>query len=153
MIIGIDPGITGALFFYSEDGKEVYDMPIMQKSSGKGNQINPYELANLLDQIYARESKVYLERVNSMPNQGVASMFSFGKSAGIIEGVLAALKIPVVMVTPNKWKKKAGLTGKDKDAARTLAIQLYPDLSDQLSRKKDIGRADAILIAHFGKEL
>ena len=154
MIIGIDPGITGAIYFEHENGtKEVIDIPVMAKSSGKGNQINPYGLSEIIRAAYKSDGvyTAFLERVNAMPGQGVSSVFSFGKSSGIIEGVLAALKIPVVMVTPNKWKKAAGLTGKDKDAARTLAIQLYPELADQLSRKKDIGRADAILIAHFGR--
>lgn len=153
MRIGIDPGISGALFFLADEGDwlTVHDMPIMAKSSGKGNQINPYELHGIIEgETRGYKPTAYLERVNAMPGQGVSSVFSFGKSAGIIEGVLAAMGIKVVMVTPNKWKKAAGLTGKDKDAARTLAIQLYPDLANQLSRKKDVGRADAILIAHFG---
>ena len=155
MIIGIDPGITGAIYFNTVEGKIVVDMPIMAKTSGKGNQINPYELTSLLiqppiDRLTGIEA-AYLESVHAMPGQGVSSVFSFGKSVGIIEGVLAALNIPLVMVTPQRWKKNAKLIGKDKDAARTLAIQLYPELSDRLSRKKDIGRADAILIAEFGK--
>jgi len=155
MIIGIDPGITGAIYFNTVEGKIVVDMPIMAKTSGKGNQINPYELTSLLiqppiDRLTGIEA-AYLESVHEMPGQGVSSVFSFGKSVGIIEGVLAALNIPLVMVTPQRWKKNAKLIGKDKDAARTLAIQLYPELSDRLSRKKDIGRADAILIAEFGK--
>jgi len=155
MIIGIDPGITGAIYFNTVEGKIVVDMPIMAKTSGKGNQINPYELTSLLmqppiDRLTGIKA-AYLESVHAMPGQGVSSVFSFGKSVGTIEGVLAALNIPLVMVTPQRWKKNAKLIGKDKDAARTLAIQLYPELSDRLSRKKDIGRADAILIAEFGK--
>ena len=155
MIIGIDPGITGAIYFGENHYSDVVDMPIMAKTSGKGNQINPYELTSLLiqppiDRLTGIEA-AYLESVHAMPGQGVSSVFSFGKSVGIIEGVLAALNIPLVMVTPQRWKKNAKLIGKDKDAARTLAIQLYPELSDRLSRKKDIGRADAILIAEFGK--
>jgi len=87
-----------------------------------------------------------------MPGQGVSSVFSFGKSAGIIEGILAAEKIPMVLVTPQKWKKRAGIIGKEKDAARTLALQLYPQIASHLDRKKDVGRADALLIAHFGRQ-
>lgn len=156
MIIGIDPGITGAIYFNAHEERSVVDMPIMAKTSGKGNQINPYELTSLLVAAMATDptydnGTCYLESVSAMPGQGVSSVFSFGKSAGIIEGVLAALNIPLVMVTPQRWKKQAKLIGKDKDAARTLAIQLYPELSDRLARKKDIGRADAILIAEFGK--
>ena len=75
-------------------------------------------------------------------------MFSFGTSYGIVIGVLAALSIPMVLVSPQTWKANAGIRGKDKDYARTLAQQLYPGA--ELGRKKDIGRADAILIARFG---
>ena len=83
-----------------------------------------------------------------MPGQGVSSMFGFGVSYGILQGVIASLGIPSVLVTPQRWKKAAGLMGKPKDYARTLAQRLYP--AAELSRKKDIGRADAILIARYG---
>ena len=63
IVIGIDPGITGAiavLVDYSEPiGREVrnvYDMPIMAKSNGKGNQINSAALADILS-IFSGESK------------------------------------------------------------------------------------------------
>ena len=81
---------------------------------------------------------------------GGTSGFNFGEAFGIVEGVLGALQIPVRFATPRVWKKAAGLLNKDKDAARTMAIQLHPEVADQLTRKKDIGRADAICIAHFG---
>jgi crossover junction endodeoxyribonuclease RuvC len=55
------------------------------------------------------------------------------------------------LVTPQRWKKAAGLIGKEKDAARTLMIQQQPQIADQLTRKKDIGRADACCIAIYGK--
>src|SRR5690606_16808140 len=90
----------------------------------------------------------YVERVSAMPGQGVSSMFNFGMGYGVIQGVLASLGIPYTLVTPQTWKKRAGLAGKDKDNARTLAQQLCPEAP--LGRKKDIGRADAILIARFG---
>ena len=85
-----------------------------------------------------------------MPGQGVASTFRFGESVGVVLGVLGALQIPVRMVTPGRWKKAAGILGRDKDAARTLAIQHHPEIADRLTRKKDIGRADAVCIARFG---
>jgi crossover junction endodeoxyribonuclease RuvC len=156
MIIGIDPGLTGAVAFYSpEDDEvlEVHDMPVMMKSKTKKktkNQVNAVELANIINEgldNYGIDAAV-VEQVHSMPGQGVSSVFTFGESAGVIRGILAALKIQTIYVTPQKWKKAANLIGKDKDMARTLAIQMYPYSS--LSRKKDIGRADAILIARFG---
>ena len=52
MIIGIDPGITGAMYFEANSThrkvRTVIDIPIMAKSSGKGNQINPYELTKII---------------------------------------------------------------------------------------------------------
>jgi len=94
---------------------------------------------------------VYIEQVGAMPGQGVASMFNFGHSCGTIMGVIGALGYAHTMVTPQRWKKAAGLMGTDKDAARSRAIQLWPSWSD-LS-KKGIGQAlaDAALIARYGK--
>ena len=82
-----------------------------------------------------------------MPGRGVASMFSFGHSAGVIEGVLAALGISYELVTPQTWKKAYKLTGKPKDAARALAQRFYP--SAPLAGKKDSGLADALLLARY----
>lgn len=157
MIIGIDPGLTGAIAFYddiNDEVLEIHDMPVMMKSKVKKkqkNQVNAVELANIIKSCigdYGVDVAI-VEQVHSMPGQGVSSVFSFGEAAGVIRGVLAALQIPTQYVTPQKWKKAAGLIGKDKDMARTKAIELYPTAS--LARKKDIGRADAILIARFGQ--
>ena len=153
MKIGIDPGLTGAIAWLDQNDKfiDVWDMPVMQKGT-KGNkkQVNPVELANIIREI-TRECDciAYVELVSAMPGQGVTSMFNFGDGFGCIRGVLAALQVPVEFVTPQSWKSRAGLKGKDKDAARTKAINLYPMAS--LSRKKDIGRADAIMIARYGE--
>ena len=90
-----------------------------------------------------------VEQVGPMPGQGVSSMFSFGYSAGVVSGVLGSLGVNKVMVRPQAWKKAYGLTGRDKDAARTLAIERYPEAAPLLVRKKDVGRADALLIAGY----
>ena len=146
MIIGIDPGISGAIATLTGDSLvDVVDMPTMK--NGKKQMVNAAELAKLLSSYKSNNTVVYLERVSAMPGQGVSSMFNFGVSFGIIQGITGALQIPMVLVTPQLWKKKAGLLGKDKDCARTLAQQLYP--AAPLGRKKDCGRADAILIARF----
>ena len=150
--IGFDPGQTGAMAAY--DGERItglIDMPTMTRLHGKGQQVDPYTLATaLIDLCAGREATAVLEAVSAMPGQGVTSTFHFGESVGVVLGVLGALQIPVRMVTPAKWKKAAGLLGRDKDAARTLAIQLHPEVADQLARKKDIGRADAVCSARFG---
>ena len=88
-----------------------------------------------------------------MPGQGLSSTFAFGHSAGVVEGVLAALHIPAVLITPQAWKKGAGLIGKDKDAARTIAARLYPFNRTLDLKGKGQALADAILIARIGAGL
>jgi len=154
--ICIDPGITGAIAIISPEGHaRVFDMPTMAKNSGNGQQVNPYELSRIIIEVMdsACDVVAYVERVNAMPGQGVTSMFSFGQAYGVIHGVLGALDIPVEFPTPQQWKKFHGLIGKPKDSARTLAIQKFPYLSKDLARKKDVGRADALLIGLYGGRL
>jgi crossover junction endodeoxyribonuclease RuvC len=146
--IGIDPGLTGA-FALIEDNLllEVEDMPTTATRRG-GKQLNIPEVASILREWSGRGTTVKLEAVHAMPKQGVSSTFNFGMGYGALQGVIQTLGIPMALVTPQAWKKAAGLVGADKDYARTLALQLYPDAD--LARKKDIGRADAILIARYG---
>ena len=147
MIIGIDPGITGGVAVL-DDGlsiiQELFDLPVL--TVGKKKQINPYALATRLAPY--RGVAARLELVSAMPGQGVSSMFNFGTSFGLCYGVLAALGCQVIMVTPQVWKRRAGLIGKPKDQSRTVAQRLFP--AADLTFKKDIGRADALLIAKFG---
>jgi crossover junction endodeoxyribonuclease RuvC len=84
-----------------------------------------------------------------MPGQGVTSMFNFGQTFGAIKGICAALELPIFFVRPSKWKKHFELINSSKDASRTKAIEMYPKLSGQLSKKKDVNKSDAILIARF----
>lgn len=154
LTFGIDPGQTGAIAVL-HDGRieQVFDMPTMARLHGKGQQVDAYTLTSeLLGAAAGHNPRAVIEAVSAMPGQGVSSMFRFGESLGIVLGVLGALQIPVRWISPAKWKRAAGLTGKDKDAARTLALQLHPEVGDMLARKKDTGRADAICIAHFGQE-
>lgn len=145
IVVGIDPGLTGA--WAAIDGREFIaagDMPVMARSGGK-RQVNAAELANVLRR--HNPARVVLEQVHSMRGQGVASMFSFGMGYGTVIGVVAALGIPIVEVSPQAWKRSAKLIGADKDMARTRAIQAFPDAAAFLTRKKDVARAEAILIA------
>jgi crossover junction endodeoxyribonuclease RuvC len=152
VVLGIDPGQTGAIaVFDGERIEAVLDMPTMPRLHGQGQQVDPANLATaLLDLRHGRNASAVLEAVSAMPGQGVSSTFRFGESVGVVLGVLGALQVPVRMVTPARWKRAAGLLGRDKDAARTLAIQLHPEVAVLLARKKDIGRADAVCIARFG---
>ena len=71
---------------------------------------------------------------------------------GIIKGICAALNLPIFFVRPSKWKKHFELINSAKDASRTKAIEMYPKLSNQLAKKKDVNKSDAILIARFFNE-
>lgn len=95
----------------------------------------------------AEPDVIVIEKVHSMPHQGVASSFKFGKNYGIAIGVATSLSHPLVKLTPQEWKRANGLIGKEKDASRQLAMELWPQHADHFKRKKDDGRAEAALIA------
>jgi len=154
LIIGIDPGISGAICFF-EDGqvKEIIDMPVMADGKKNKRQINGPQVYNeILKRINKFQKKdiiVVIEQVSAMPGQGVTSMFNFGQSFGVIKGICAAMQLPIFFVRPAKWKKHFELINTQKDASRTKAIQTFPKISSLLSKKKDSNKADAILIASF----
>ena len=154
-IIGIDPGLSGAIAVM-QDKKviNIYDMPVMAEGKKNKRQLNSSQLVNIIkENIHEdEETIVVVEQVNAMPGQGVTSMFNFGQTFGAIKGVCAALKLPIFFVRPSKWKKHFELINSSKDSSRTKAIEMYPKLSNQLSKKKDVNKSDAILIARFFSE-
>ena len=152
IIIGIDPGISGAISVL-ENKKilEVYDTPTMIEGKKNKRQINSAQVTNIIKERLNNEKEVIVvvEQVNAMPGQGVTSMFNFGQSFGVIKGICAALSLPIYFVRPSKWKKHFNLIKTNKDASRTKVIEAYPEISSKLHRKKDSNRADAILIALY----
>ena len=154
-IIGIDPGLTGAIAIL-EDNKvlNIFEMPVMSEGKKNKRQLNSAQLVKMLNDISynKEETVVVVENVSAMPGQGVTSMFNFGQTFGAIKGICAALGLPIFFVRPAKWKKHFDLINSSKDASRTKAIEMYPSISDQLSKKKDVNKSDAILIARFYSE-
>lgn len=153
LTIGIDPGLTGAIAALA-DGRfyDVSDMPTVGRGKAGRQSVNaPILASHLRGLIYSHPGAdvvAIVEDVASRPGQGTVSMFRFGHSCGAVAGVLGAMRIPVVYVTPQRWKRHHGLLGSEKDAARGRAIDLFPDAP--LSRKRDQGRADALLMARWG---
>lgn len=155
--IGIDPGISGALAILPPVGApRVHEMPTIALGKSGKRAIDGYALARLLDDIAELSvmagggvATVYLERVNAFPGQGVTSMFSLGMSFWGAFCTCAALKLPVTLVEPRDWKGHFKLNA-DKELARALAIRYYPMVD--LTRKKDHGKAEALLIARYGHE-
>ncbi len=154
-IIGVDPGLSGAIAIL-EDKKVlgIFDMPVMSEGKKNKRQLNSALLVSLLREniIDNDEVAVVVEQVNAMPGQGVTSMFNFGQTFGAIKGICAALNLPIFFVRPSKWKKHYELINSSKDSSRTKAIEMYPKLSNQLAKKKDVNKSDAILIARFFSE-
>ena len=154
LVIGIDPGITGSICFF-EDGKvlEVLDMPNMAEGKKNKRQVNGAqiynEIFNRIKNYNKKNIKVIIENVSAMPGQGVTSMFNFGQSFGVLKGICSAMQLSMHFVRPAKWKKYFNLINTEKDASRTRVIEIFPYISQQLSRKKDSNKADAILIASF----
>ena len=157
LIIGIDPGISGSICFL-QDGIviDVVEMPTMAEGKKNKKQVNSSQIFNIITErikkIDKKNIKVVIEQVSAMPGQGVTSMFNFGQTFGAIKGVCAALKLPIYFVRPSKWKKHFELINSSKDSSRTKVIEMYPTLSDQLAKKKDVNKSDAILIARFFSE-
>ena len=154
LIIGIDPGISGAIcFFHDGEVKDVIEMPSMADGKKNKRQINSQQVFNEISEIIGSTPKkeiiVVIEQVSAMPGQGVTSMFNFGQSFGVIKGICSAMQLSMYFVRPAKWKKYYGLIKTEKDASRTKVIEIFPYISSKLSKKKDSNKADAILIANF----
>ena len=154
IIIGIDPGVSGSICFL-KDGKilDVIEMPVMNEGKKNKKQVNGSQIYNEITKKInsnpGTNTRVVIEHVTAMPGQGVTSMFNFGQSFGVLKGICSAMRLPMFFVRPAKWKRYYNLINSEKDASRTRAIEIFPDFSSQLSKKKDSNKADAILIASF----
>lgn len=168
--LGIDPGIAGAICSYDYDTHEIkfFDTPVVTVKSGKTfkNQMDPHAASLLLKRLSGDgQCLVTIEKVAPMPSfnrnkdgeveekrtMGATSAFNFGVGFGMWIGICAALQLPYELVNPATWKSKlmAGMD-KHKDASRVKAMQLFPQTAKDLARKKDHGRADALLLAVYG---
>lgn len=144
-ILGIDPGASGAIAFLFPSRPDLIGVEDVPLAAGL---IDAATLARRIRQM--APTLAMIEQVGPMPKQGVSSTFKFGAAYGAVQGVVAALEIPVHFVTPGRWKKHFRLSA-DKEEARALAIRFWPG-SQHFERKKDHGRAEAALIARFGAE-
>ena len=149
-VLGIDPGFSGAMAWLDLGGDlRVEDMPTLTvERNGKAKRdLDLAALVELTEQ--HRPAFAVVERVGAMPGQGVSSMFAFGRGFGSILGVLAALRVPVELVTPAAWKRTLAVP-QGKDGARLRASQLLPAHGGHWRRAKDDGRAEASMLAWYG---
>lgn len=152
LTIGIDPGLTGAIAALA-DGEPVavVDMPTMRRNGA--NEVCAHTLAGLIRELRSGHAGAYvsaaLECVHSMPTDGRGSAFRFGEGFGKVKATLEVLGIPTRLVGPAVWKRHYALLKQHKDASRIKAITCFPGRGDDLRRKKDHGRADALLLAAY----
>ena len=143
-IIGIDPGMNGAIAWTHEEGMQVEKMP----DTIQGVWFLIQHIVNDIPMIdrHRRTVRAYIEQVHSMPGQGVASSFKFGNGFGHLEMALTAANVPFERVTPGKWQKQMScLTKGDKNVSKRRAQELFPSL------KITHATADAALIAEYGR--
>jgi crossover junction endodeoxyribonuclease RuvC len=152
MIVGIDPGLSGALFFLDPDHPstgEAVDLPVHVLTRG-GKKKRELDIAGLIGILAARRlTHAFIEQVSSMPGQGVSGVFAFGKCYGVILGVIASHDVPLTLVPPTRWKREMHVS-RDKDGARARASQLLPEAASQWPRVGHHGRAEAALLALYG---
>ncbi len=142
-IVGIDPGVTGAIAVH-EGGvlTVIEDMPVLN------GRVDGKALCDLmLDYV---PHAVYLENTQAMPKNGSIASYSLGLNTGIVVGVVQSLSYPLVRVRPSEWKKKMGVTRMDKNAIRGIVREIYPQWADHFKRVMDHNRAEAVLISRYG---
>jgi hypothetical protein len=149
IIASVDPGITGAIAIlsYNEALESVYitdvfDMPTAKLFSK--TVVDLEEVCRIL-RLY-RISKVVVEQVGASPRMGTSSAFNFGAAFMGVIGVAAGTGLPVTTISPTKWKTYQGLLKKPKDAARLKVIKMFPERKKFFKFKKDVDKADAVLI-------
>lgn len=153
IVAGIDPGKTGALAITYPDGSvQAFDVPTIKL---RGKEVPAWHdwqrsWSSVLD--FAGVDLVVIEDVSARPGQGVTSMFTFGRTLGFVHAIAIASGASVQVVTPAVWKAKLGLLNSSKGASREKATALYPRSIGLLGRVKDDGRAEAILLAHYGRK-
>lgn len=151
LILGLDPGLDGALALVdllSGDLVEVWDVPTLQLKNKR--ELDAYRLANLIDEQASRIEEAWIERVWPFPGEANTLSFQFGMVAGLIRGVVCANFIPLHDVPPASWKRAMGVTG-DKDESRQAASIRWPRGAERWPAKKHHGRAEAALIAAYGR--
>lgn len=142
--IGVDPGKKGGYAVIADDALCGIEVHVWDDDG----------FVALMKEMSKYRCMACVERVGAMPGQGVNSMFTFGKAAGFIEGVLAALGIGVQLVPPGTWKKEFSLIGKDKAASIEVCKRLFPGvnlLPSEKCRKDSDGMAEALLLACYAQ--
>ena len=138
---GIDPGKHGAVAFLYKDGSsEIYPM-------------DGLVIVELFAERRHAPIRLCLEKVHSMPRQGVASTFNFGVGYGYLKGVLDSFHVSYQEIPPQKWKAEFGLNT-DKQKSIDVCKQLFPEANlrpTERSKVDNDGMAEALLMAEYAR--
>jgi Holliday junction resolvasome RuvABC endonuclease subunit len=158
VVIGVDPGFSGALAVLTLSGEVVLVAAMPVTKVAKGSELDTQTLIGLIDGVRKTHPirLATIEKVHAMPKQGVTSVFTFGKAYGEILGVLKTLGVPVELVTPQRWQKEIlhGTAGKSKEDSIAFARRRFPHTSLKAtarSTKDHDGISDALAIAEWGR--
>ena len=147
--IGIDTGVAnGALGAIDHNGEYIDSFMIDHNDKHILALVFKSRILSIVDPKIGAE--ICMEQVHAMPKQGISSTWNFARAVGVISAV-CELTFPnsFTLVSPQKWKKHFGLTA-DKNEALDLARKLFPKAP--LKLKKDINRAEALLIAEYWRQ-
>ena len=147
VILGIDPGLKGAIAFLRGSEVITYMMPVLKAK--RGQMLDEGTLARMIDANSRDIEFAVLEAQWARPTDGGPQAFKTGMNFGSLRMVLAANFIPYQIISPVRWKRFLGVTS-DKDSSRALANQLFPRSADQWRLRTHEGRAEAALLAHYG---
>lgn len=158
MVIGIDPGFSGAICRISKfGGVELIDMPLTEPSKlnrwNGGSQKRSIDGTAIIQWLKGHHPElIVIEKVHSMPEQGVASTFAFGEGYGLIQGILIGLEAPkTIKVPPSVWKASMGVTWEKRTSIEMAKRLVNESVSGRhFTLKKHDGRAEALLLAFFG---
>ena len=153
IVAGIDPGKTGAMaIIYPDLTIQFFDVPVIKLRGKPRPAWRDWYVSWSSALGFAGVDSIVIEEVAARPGQGVTSMFTFGRTLGFAHAIAVSVGASIQTVTPAVWKGKLGLLNSGKGASRELCSNLYPTTAAQLARVKDDGRAEAALIAHYGRK-
>jgi hypothetical protein len=156
-VLGVDGGVSGAFALLGDDGSLQVENSPTQPTTINGHVRQRMDFDELLARLrFWPITHIFYEKGQEIPRVGEdgrrrpqSGMYSYGEFNGIMIGAAAALRLPWTIVDPGKWKRKLHLLGKDKEASRALATEIFG--SDKFwSKKSHHNRAEAALIAHYG---
>lgn len=157
---GIDPGKTGAVCriadsvkFFDAEKLDLYELASQWLEPDMDTRDGAFVLLEKA-QVMPRMRKKRLptgQEVEEQAGQGAVGMFNYGIGYGEYRGMLKALRIPFAEIHPMTWKREFSLLHMPKERSIAIAVQLFPRAADHLKRKKDHGRAEALLLAEYAR--